>query len=209
MTLHAATAQRGRPRGYGRFYLRSFVSIMMVGCLLLFTLSGAALFASPSGQFAHLTAWSLLGLAKGQWEALHIAFGFLWIPLAVVHLAFNLRVVSSYLRDRARKAFVGRRELVAAVAVTAFLGAASAYDLPPVTQLMAWGDSFDDFWAERTPNVVTVAGDGSAASGEPMTHGGGMGRYAVVDTGTGAATPVGKQAAARLDGTAGAEDGDR
>jgi hypothetical protein len=206
MTLHAATPRRGRPRGYGRFYLRSFVSIMMVGFLLLFTLSGVALFASPSGQLANLTGWSLLGLGKGQWEALHIAFGFLWIPLAVVHLALNLRVVSGYLRDRARKAFVGRRELVAAVAVTAFLGAASVYDLPPVTQLMAWGDSFNDFWAERAPDVVAVAGEGGASTG---THGGGMGRYAVVDTGTGAATPVGKQAAARLDGSAGAVNGDR
>jgi hypothetical protein len=212
MMLPAATPHHGRPRGYGRFYLRSFVSIMMVGFLLLFTLSGLALFASPSGQLAHLTGWALVGLSKGQWESLHVAFGFLWIPLAIVHLVFNLRAVSSYLRDRARRTLVWRRELVAAVAVTTFLGVASVYDLPPVAHLMAWGDSFNDVWAERAPNVVTLAGTGVTAAGEPNVLGGGMGRYAVVVDGSDApAAPVGKQAAARLAGAAGGDgegDGD-
>jgi hypothetical protein len=193
MTQTAATVRSGRPRGYGRFYLRSFVSIMMVGFLVSFTVSGVALFVSPSGQLANLTRWTLLGLSKGQWEALHIAFGFLWLPLAALHLLFNLRVVGGYLRDRVRRAFVGRRELWAAILVTAFVGAASVLDLPPVAQLMGWGDGFNDFWAARSPEVVTTAGPGAASAAQ----GAGLGRYALVDAGT--VVPVGKQAAARLE----------
>jgi hypothetical protein len=201
-----AAPKAGRPRGYGRFYLRSFVSIMMVGFLLLFTVSGIALFASPSGQLANLTGWTLVGLSKGQWEALHVAFGFLWIPLAIVHLVFNLRAVSGYLRDRVRRAFVWRRELVAALAVTAFLGVASVYDLPPVAQLMAWEETFNDFWAGRAPQVVWDAGDRVGFDSEAHPGGGGVGRYAVLGDVDGTATPVGKQAAARLEAAAIAGD---
>jgi hypothetical protein len=166
---------------------------MMVGSLVTFTVSGLALFVSPSGQLANVTGWTLLGLGKGQWEALHIAFGFLWMPLAVLHLVFNLRVVGGYLRDRVRRAFVGRRELWAAVIVTAFLAVASVLDVPPVAQLMAWGDSFNGYWAERSPRVVATTGPGVT---EPGTQGTGTGRYSVVNEG--GLVPVGKEASARL-----------
>jgi hypothetical protein len=152
-----------RPKSYGPFYLRAFVSIMMVGFLLLFTVSGVALFVSPPGQLANTMAWTLVGLSKGQWETLHIAFGFLWIPLALAHLVFNRRVLTGYLRDRARRAFVWRRELVAALAVTAVLGVGAVFDLPPVAQLMAWEESFAGFWAARAPGVVTAPPPGGAA----------------------------------------------
>jgi hypothetical protein len=179
-----------RPSGYGLFYLRAFVSIMMIALLVLFTVSGLALFAAPAGQMANTIGWRLAGLDKGQWEALHVAFGFVWIPLAVLHLVFNRRVVTGYLRDRVKRAFVWRRELVVATIVTGFLGVAAVLDLPPVAQLMAWEESFTDFWAERSPTVITVSTQGDA--------GGGMGRYATLDPVSGRYQPVGKEAAARL-----------
>ena len=217
MVFNAPTARTERPRAYGPFYLRAFVSIMMIGFLLLFTISGVALFVSPPGQLANTISWTLLGLGKGQWEALHIAFGFLWLPLAVLHLVFNRRVLTGYLRDRVRRAFVWRRELIAAIVVTAFLGVASVLDLPPVAQLMAWEESFAEFWAARSPSITTVPSAGGAAVGpafgDPLgapasgayLGGGGMGRYATIDAETGALRPVGKEAAARAEeGEAGA-----
>jgi hypothetical protein len=80
--------------------------------------------------------------------------------------------------------------------VTAFVGVASVLDLPPVAQLMAWGDGFNGYWAERSPDVVPTSSAGSMAT-EPAGHGAGAGRYAVVDAGT--VVPAGKQAAARLE----------
>jgi len=200
-----ATPSTKRPKAYGPFYVRSFVSLMMIAFLVLFTLSGAALFVSPPGQMANTLGWTLVGLSKGQWETLHIAFGLLWIPLALLHLVFNRRVLVSYLRDRVRRTFVWRRELLAAVLVTAGLGVASVLDLPPVAQLMAWEESFAGFWALRSPDIV--AAPASVATPTPAALGGvvgagavlgaGMGRYATVDPETGMAQPVGKEAAAR------------
>jgi hypothetical protein len=187
-----ATAYSNRPVTYGLFYARAFVSMMMIAFLVAFTVSGVALFVAPSGQMATTIGWTLIGLGKGQWEALHIAFGFLWIPLAVVHLVINRRVVSGYLRDRARKAFVWRRELLAAVVVTVSLAVASIRDSPPVAQLMAFEERFTDVWAARSPDVVALPrGAGAAAQG------GGVGRHAVVDPQGGELQPVGKEAAAR------------
>ena len=207
--LSDATPSTQRPKAYGPFYVRSFVSLMMIGFLVLFTLSGAALFVAPPGQMANTLGWTLVGLSKSQWETVHIAFGLLWIPLSVLHLVFNRRVLVSYLRNRVRRTFVWRRELLAAVLVTTGLGVASVLDLPPVAQLMQWEESFADFWAVRSPDIVAATGSvatltpaalGGAFSGVAGTgavFGGGMGRYATVDAETGTTQPVGKEAAAR------------
>ena len=206
------TPSAKRPKAYGPFYVRAFVSIMLVGLMVLFVVSGVALFVAPPGQMANTLGWTLVGLSKGQWETVHIAFGLLWVPLVVLHLVFNRRVLVSYLRDRVSRTFVWRRELLAAVVVTAALGVTAVLDLPPVAQLMEWEESFADFWALRSPDVVVAPG--SVATPTPAALGGafspfagggaimsgGMGRYATVDPETGLAQPVGKEAAARVEG---------
>jgi hypothetical protein len=188
----STTLDVGRPKAYGVFYARAFVSIMMISFLVLFTLSGLALYVSPSGSLANAIGWTLVGLGKGQWEALHVAFGFLWVPLALLHLVINLKVVAGYLRDRARRAFVWRRELVAALTLTALLGVASIYGLPPVAQVMAWGEGFNDVWATRAGLTTTATG------GTGGGHGAGMGRYASPESASGALVPVGQQAGSRV-----------
>jgi hypothetical protein len=193
MVTTPASLRSDRPRAYGRFYLRAFISIVMVASLVVFTLSGLALFVAPSGQMANALDWRLAGLAKGQWEAVHIAFGLLWIPLAVVHLVFNRRVLGGYLRDRVRRTFVWRRELVAGILVTAGLSVAAIADLPPVVQVMQVEESFNAFWAERAPDVVTAV---PTALGTAAGQGGGLGRFATVGS-DGALAPLGKEAAAR------------
>ena len=202
MTTRTTTVSQARTRGYGVFYLRAFVSLVMIASLAMFTITGLALFIAPSGQMAQTIGWSLVGLSKGQWETLHVAFGFLWVPLAVLHLWFNWRVVKGYLRDRTRRTFVWRRELAAALGVTALLAVAAVFDLPPVTQLMALEESFTDVWARRADTIVALPGAnasplGGFAGGPAGGLGGGVGRYATIDPESGTVLPVGKEAAAR------------
>lgn len=207
--MHARSLS-GRPSGFGPFYLRAFVTMVMIASLVVFTLSGLALFVAPSGQMAQTIGWQLLALSKGQWETVHVAFGFLWMPLAALHLAYNWRVVRGYVRDRARRTFVWRREAIAALALSLLLAAAAVFELPPVTQLMRVEAAFGEVWARRADGLVvlpraTASADapvGSAApTGVPTGQGGGMGRFATVDPETGALQPVGKEAAARMEST--------
>ncbi|MFN2322721.1 MAG: DUF4405 domain-containing protein [Trueperaceae bacterium] len=185
--------------------------MVMIASFVVFTLTGLALFVAPSGQMAQTIDWRLLALSKGQWETVHVAFGFLWMPLAALHLAYNWRVVRSYVRDRSRRTFVWRREAVAALALSVLLAAAAVFELPPVTQLMQVEAAFGEVWARRAEGLVVLpSATGSVATpiggaepgSAPTGQGGGMGRYATIDPETGALQPVGKEAAARSDTTA-------
>lgn len=133
-------------RSSSQFYWRSFFSLFLVSSMLILSITGVALYVAPSGRVAETTAWHFLWINKTQWEAMHTVFSILWIPIAVAHTWLNWKPIRTYLRDRARKAFAFKRELVWTLLVTAFFGVASITNWTPVSQIMSFGESFTTFW---------------------------------------------------------------
>lgn len=132
-----------------KFYIRNFISLFLIGSVLLEVASGVALYLAPSGRVAQTMNWELLWLTKTQWEAVHTVFGLLWIPILATHIFFNWRPILSYLKNRATKAFAFKRELLAALILVVFFTLGSLYNWPPVSQVMALGESMNSFWENR------------------------------------------------------------
>ncbi|MEA3308605.1 MAG: DUF4405 domain-containing protein, partial [Chloroflexota bacterium] len=91
---------------------RSLVSFHLLFAAIALLISGVALFVAPPGRFAHPTDWRLLGFNKEQWEAVHTMSGYVAALFAVFHLVLNWKVLRSYLRDRARRAYRLKPEFV-------------------------------------------------------------------------------------------------
>lgn len=132
-----------------KFYIRNFISLFLIGSVLLEVASGVALYLAPSGRVAQTMSWELLWLNKAQWEAIHTVFGLLWIPILATHIFFNWRPILSYLKNRTTKAFAFKRELLAALALVLFFALGSLYNWPPVSQVMAMSESMSSFWENR------------------------------------------------------------
>jgi len=102
----------------------------VVSCLLLFATllsatSGVALYVRPEGSLAALTGWSLLGLSKQDWEAVHSVAVFFFLLSAAWHLVLNWRPLLAHFRLRAREGDgamrLRLREPVLALAVVVLL----------------------------------------------------------------------------------------
>ncbi|MCX7782065.1 MAG: DUF4405 domain-containing protein [Meiothermus sp.] len=132
-----------------KFYIRNFISLFLIGSVLLEVASGVALYLAPSGRVAQTMNWELLWLTKTQWEALHTVFGLLWIPILATHIFLNWRPILSYLKNRTTKAFAFKNELMAALALVLFFALGSLYNWPPVSQVMALGESMSNFWENQ------------------------------------------------------------
>ena len=155
---------------------RSMVSFFLLFASLAMLVSGIVLYVAPIGRVAHSADWHLLGLDKGQWEAIHTIFGYAGALFGLVHLVLNWRVLLGYLRDRARHVYRLRAELTVALVLTAVVGGGSVLPLPPFSTVMDWGETLKNTWAsgdvapithqaETTPTPAPVTEEGNPSAG--------------------------------------------
>lgn len=113
------------------FRWRAFVSFLLLFAFLLSALSGVILFLRPEGSLAAWSGWSVLGLEKKDWEALHAVAVILFFLGVIVHLSFNWRSLLAYCRGRTAQAAAllrgmgACRELFAALLLSGLLFAAT------------------------------------------------------------------------------------
>jgi hypothetical protein len=132
------------------FSLRGFTSLWLTGLFVVLGFSGAMLYASPRGRVANWTDWTLLGLGKDQWEALHLNFSLLFLLVASLHLVLNWRPFWGYIKKRAGLGLNRKAELALAAAITAAVVAGTLYEAPPFGTVVAWRDALKDYWEGRT-----------------------------------------------------------
>ncbi len=82
------------------FRWRAFVSFLLLLSFLLSGISGLILFLRPEGSLAAWSGWSVLGLDKRGWEALHAIAIVYFLLGAIAHLAFNWRALLAYCRRK-------------------------------------------------------------------------------------------------------------
>lgn len=136
------------------FHNRALVSMLTAFSFLLLAASGAVLFIAPPGRVANWTNWSILGLRKSDWGAVHIWFAVIFLAGTAVHILFNLHPMLSYLKNRATRRLALRREWVAAAVLCALVFAGTLMKSPPFEALVAWNENFKQSWeqpAERAP----------------------------------------------------------
>ena len=137
-----------------RFQWRALTSVLMTLGFAMMALSGVMLFLSPPGRVANWTNWTLLGLRKSDWGALHIWFGALFLVMTAVHVFFNWGPLMTYLKNRATRTLGFRAEWAVAAAICVVVFGGTRAGVPPFSSLLAWNESFKESWerpAERAP----------------------------------------------------------
>ena len=71
------------------FRFRTFVSLAVASSFFVMAVSGIILYLAPSRRLAEQQDWSVWGLFRSQWIALHLSFSTLFLIAAVIHLWFN------------------------------------------------------------------------------------------------------------------------
>jgi len=130
-----------------KFNLRAFISLYIVISFLIAGISGVILFLSPPGRIANWTNLTILGLAKSQWQALHTVFTFLFVLAAAVHIYFNWRPLTAYLRTKAQHTRYIRKELISSGLLVIILSSLTLTDIPPFSTLMQLSEDLSYSWS--------------------------------------------------------------
>lgn len=132
-----------------KFHWRSFASLGLTLAGLVLLLSGLVLYVAPPGRVAHWSRWTLGGLDKERWQAVHTVFALLFVAGSVLHVVVNWRVLKLYLAGTGRAGSRRAPELAAATAVFLVALGGTLAGVPPFESLMALGEAAREAWVAR------------------------------------------------------------
>jgi Domain of unknown function (DUF4405) len=126
---------------------RAFFSFVVVFAFAVLAVTGIALYVTPPGRVANWSGWTLAGLTKTNWQAVHMVFGFTFLVAGAFHLFFNWKVLLNYLRSRVHTGIPRGREAALASVIGVALLALSIADVPPVSAVASVRDRVANSWS--------------------------------------------------------------
>jgi len=138
-----------------KFQKKGFVSMLLFFAFLVICVSGACLYASPKGRVAHWTNWTLFGVGKEGWEAIHVNVSILLLLASGFHLYFNWTLFLGYIKTKARWALNLKKEIVVAALLVIFIVAGALFYVPPFGTVMDINSQIQAHWERQAPRAPT------------------------------------------------------
>jgi hypothetical protein len=126
--------------------IRRVVSLTVLLSFFFLALSGVMLFVSPQGRVAYWAGWTLFGLDKDQYSAIHTTFMVLFLTVGVWHIVLNWKPIMGYLKNRSKQVrIITPESSLALFLALAFLVGPLA-GLPPFKQFLDAGGGVKEYW---------------------------------------------------------------
>ncbi|MFC1820013.1 DUF4405 domain-containing protein [Thermodesulfobacteriota bacterium] len=148
------------------FKWRGMATFLLALGMLVEIISGVILYITPPGRFANWTNWTLLGLNKHEWGALHTIFGYFLLIIIGLHLYFNWRVIVHFVWSRLNSTFNLKRELAVSALITVIIFAGTIWYLPPFSSVMDLGSKAKLSWEKKSDLAPRGGGRWARASYE-------------------------------------------
>jgi len=110
------------------------------------SLSGVLLFVSPQGRVAYWSRWTLFGLTKDEYSAVHTTLMILFLVVGIWHTVLNWKPITAYLKNRSRQVRLMTPGFGAAVVLTALFVVGPLSGIFPFRQVLDAGVDVKDYW---------------------------------------------------------------
>ena len=126
--------------------LKKITSLSMLLSMLAMTYTGIILFITPPGRIANWANWELLGLSKEQYGQIHSTFMVIFIIGAVLHVYYNWKPMTSYLKNKSKEfVFFTKDMFVASILFVLFIFG-TIYEISPFSNFLKLGDDIKSSW---------------------------------------------------------------
>ncbi|MFC1596754.1 DUF4405 domain-containing protein [Planctomycetota bacterium] len=154
-----ATTSNGAVRKRRRFSTRGFTSLLLTLSMMVMFFAGVMLYLTPRGRVANWTDWTLIGLGKEQWAALHMNASLLFVTVAVLHLILNWSMFFGYLKKKTVAGLNMKKELMLATVIALVCVAGTISNLPPFSSVAALNEEIKDYWELRAARAPVPHAD--------------------------------------------------
>ena len=144
------TPSEQKHSGRKAFNWRGFFSLLLFLSFLVLAITGCVMYATPKGRVAHWTGWTVLGLDKEQWSAIHMTSALVVLIAAAFHLYYNWNIFWGYIKRRSQSALNLKREMALALLLAIFAVAGTIYNIPPFGTIVRWNEDIKLYWEIRS-----------------------------------------------------------
>ena len=142
-----------------KFSWRGWTTFVVTISFIVDTISGVILYIAPPGRIAHWTNWTVWGLDKEEWGAIHTIFGYVLLIIVGIHLYYNWKIFWNFIWSKVRKALNLKLELITATVLCLFLFLGALWNIPPFSSTMDLGEHFKQSWEEAKVEVPIAHAD--------------------------------------------------
>jgi hypothetical protein len=129
--------------------IRKITSLTMFLSFSLCILTSIILYIVPQGRVAYWADWHLWGMTKSQWGDIHVNLGFLMLFAGLLHVFYNWKVITAYMKNRSRKIKVFTGSFNVALLLCLVVGLGTFYQIPPVYTVISFSESIKDTAAKK------------------------------------------------------------
>lgn len=129
--------------------LKKVTSLTMLLAMVVMTYTGIMLFIAPPGRIANWANWEIVALTKTQYANLHSTMMILFVLASFLHLYYNWKPITSYMKNQAKKMVVLTKDMMVAFLVTAIFVIGTLSLSSPFSNFLDFGSDIKDSW-EKT-----------------------------------------------------------
>ncbi|MCD4689574.1 MAG: DUF4405 domain-containing protein [Desulfuromonadaceae bacterium] len=129
--------------------MKRVTSLTAFIALFFMLLTSAVLYIVPQGRVAYWANWTLWGLSKEQWTAIHINVGILFLIALLLHTSYNWDNIELYLRNKSRQMKVFTKDFNIALLLTLIIVVGTYAGIPPFSTIIAINSQVKEAAAQK------------------------------------------------------------
>ncbi len=124
--------------------IRKITSLTALITFLLTLLTSIVLYIMPHGRVCYWANWHFLWLEKKEWDALHINLGILFLLSIVVHIFYNYKSITAYLKNKRKELKVFTKEFITALALSLICIIGTYREIPPFSTVLEFSEQLKE-----------------------------------------------------------------
>ena len=126
--------------------LKKITSIVMLWSMVIMTYTGVMLFIAPAGRVANWVNWEIFGMTKTEFGNVHTTFMVLFIVASILHVYYNWKPMTSYMKNKAKEMIVFTKDMVVATVISLIFFAGTMTLIPPFSTVVDFSEEISESW---------------------------------------------------------------
>lgn len=124
--------------------MRRITSLTGLVSFIIVILTSVILYICPHGRVAYWADWRFWGLSKTQWGNIHINVGILFLLALLLHIYYNWKPITTYLKNKAKEMKFFTGEMNAALALTVLFIVGTLVYVPPFSTVLDFAEEIKE-----------------------------------------------------------------